>query len=282
MPLCASVKKKGSIDRCGAKTLLNSDFCGRHARMSNPVRWDTTPDAAKRIRHITTLQSLARRLLVKRLIRWAGPGAMHRKECVNDEEMVTFEDKAGVSPLEYFGWEENGKTWWMSQLSALQLLREDLRPVNPYTKVPWSLETRKRLRHLQCFRLRRKLPLFHSPPSPGTQTQLYVRTICQTMEEQSMEELHPNHWNAMSTYQQLAFLEILCRMLNGWALETPVRPWRVSFASHTRRMYQSIRQDPGLTRWGVARCVNTLVFQDREIPDLMFLVTSARYQALLR
>ena len=279
---CASVKKKGSVERCSAKALLNSDFCGRHVRVANPVRWIDTPDAIKRIQRVTVLQSLARRLLVKRLIRWAGPGAMHRKECVNDEEMVTFEDKASVSPFEYFGWEENGKTWWMSQLSALQLLREELRPVNPYTKVPWTLDTRKRLRHLQCYRLRRKLPLFHSAPETGTQTQIYVRTICQTMEEQSMDELHPNHWNAMTSYQQITFLDILGRMLAGWALETPSRPWRALFVAHTRRMIRGIRQDPGITRWGVSRCVNTLLFQDREVPELMFLITAARYQSMLR
>lgn len=250
--------------------------------MAHPVRWDTTLDAMVRIQSVTVVQSLVRRFLVKRLIRWAGPGALRRKECVNDEEMVTFDEKTHVSPLEYFGWEENGKTWWMSQLSAIQLLREELRPVNPYTKVAWSLDTRKRLRHLQCYRLRRKLPLFHSPPAPGTQTQLYVRTICQTLEEEGLDELHPNHWNAMANYQQLAFLGILCRMLNSWALETPIRPWRALFSAHARRMYAGVRQDPGVTRWSVARCVNTLLLQDREVPELMFLVTAARYQALVR
>lgn len=250
--------------------------------MAAPVRWETTPEASKRVRQVTILQSLARRFLVKRQIRWAGPGAMHRKECVNDEEMVTFEDKANVSPLEYFGWEESGKVWWMSQVSALQLLREDLRPVNPYTKVPWSLETRKRLRHILCYRLRHKRPLFHNPPASGTQTQLYVRTICQSMEEQGMEDLHPNHWNAMGTYQQIAFLDRFSQMMNGWATETPVRPWRPIFAAHVRRVYRQLRMDPSITRWAVSRVVNTLLLQDREVPDIMFLVTSARFQALTR
>ena len=278
---CASVKKKGSVERCSAKALLNSDFCGRHVRVANPVRWIDTPDATKRIERVIILQSLARRLLVKRLIRWAGPGAMHRKECINDEEMVTFEDKASVSPFEYFGWEENGKTWWMSQPSALQLLREELRPVNPYTKVPWSHATRIRLRHLQSHRLRFKRPLYHSQPQIGGITQIYVRTICQFMEEYQIDEnVHPNHWNSMTVYQQLRFLEHLSRMLDGWALETPIRPWRRMLATHTRHVLRGLRKDPGVTRWGVARCVNTLLFQDREVSDMIFLVAAAKHQAL--
>ena len=281
MAQCASVRKKGSKDRCEANTVLNSDFCGRHARMKVPVRWADTQDESY-IRTVVHLQSRIRGFLVRRSLRWAGPGVLSRKHCINDEEMVTFESKSEVHPFEYFGWEENGKIWWMSQLSALQLLREELRPVNPYTKVPWSLDIRKRLRRLQCHRLRSKRPLWHSQPPKGTMTQIYVRSICQTLEEQACDELHPNHWNAMSNYQQIVFLEVLSRMLDGWAMETPVRPWRVQYATYARKVYNEIRFQPTVARWAVSRLVTVLLNQDRSVPDVAFLITSARFQSLTR
>lgn len=279
MAQCWSVRKNGSDERCPAKALLNSDFCGRHARVKTPVRW---VDNTARLESIIRVQSLVRRFLVLRRLRWAGPGALKRSICVNDEELVSFEDKGRVSPLEYFGWEESGKVWWMSQVSALQLFREELRPVNPYTKVEWSHDTRKRLRRILCYRLRSRQPTWHSPPAAGCQTQIYVRYICQSLAENGFEDLHPNHWNAMSNYHQIAFLEILARLLNGWALEPPSRSHRKLMASHAWRVFQSARMDPGLARWAVARCVNGLFLQDREVADVLFLVESARFQALTR
>lgn len=281
MAQCASVRKKGSRDRCESKAVLNSDFCGRHARMRLPLRWVDHQDPDY-IHTVVSLQSRIRGFLVRNRIRLAGPGALRRSPCINDEEMVTFETKSEVSPFEYFGWEENGKVWWMSQLSALQLLLSELRPVNPYTKVLWSLETRKRLRRIQCYRLRTKQPTWHSPPPSAGITQVYVRSICQTLEEQACDELHPNHWNAMSNYQQIVFLEAFSRMLDGWALESPIRPWRIHYASMARKVYREIRFQPTIARWAVARLVYVVLLNDRSVSDIAFLVTSARFQALAR
>lgn len=281
MAQCASVKKKGSRERCEAYSVLNSDFCGRHAKMKVPVRWADNQDDSY-IRSVVKLQSHIRGFLARRLLRWSGPGVLKRNECVNDEEVVTFESKTEVYPYEYFGWEENGKIWWMSHVSALQMLREELRPVNPYTKVPWSLEIRKRLRRIQCYRLRTKQPVFHTPPASGVVTQVYVRSICQTLEEQACDELRPNHWNAMSNYQQIVFLEVFSRMLDGWALETPVRPWRLQYASYARKVYREVRFQPTIARWAVSRLVNVILNQDRSVSDVAFLITSARFQSLAR
>ena len=138
MAQCASVKKRGSQERCTTRAILNSEFCGRHSKMKQPTKWVTLLSENK----VTVVQSVIRGWLIRRYLKLAGPGVLRRSGCVNDEEMVTFEDKTKIHPFEYFGWEENGKVWWMSIASMGQLTRDQLSPANPYTKVPFSIETR--------------------------------------------------------------------------------------------------------------------------------------------
>jgi hypothetical protein len=64
-----------------------------------------------------------------------------------------------IDPFEYFGFTENGKTWGFEFLTLfLWALRSNV-PINPYTKVALSSDTRVRLFRTWCFRIRhRKAP----------------------------------------------------------------------------------------------------------------------------
>lgn len=103
------------------------EFCSRHARARNPQRWADLADP----KAVCKAQALVRGFLVRRQIRWAGPGALKRAVCVNEEDFATLDEKERVSPLDYFGWEEAGKVWWMDVRSALQLIRMEPTPLNP-------------------------------------------------------------------------------------------------------------------------------------------------------
>lgn len=127
MSQCAAVRRVGSREPCKLPCLEGVEFCGKHARARNPQRWVELFDVAQVVR----MQAVIRGFLLRRQIRWAGPGAMKRSLCMNDEDLATFDEKERVSPLDYFGWEEAGKVWWMDVRSMLQLIRTEPKPVNP-------------------------------------------------------------------------------------------------------------------------------------------------------
>jgi len=274
---CASVRKRGSRDQCPALAISNSDFCGRHARMKNPVRWvDSIPKDS-----VPKLQALVRGWLTRVRIKLAGPGVLRRKDCVNDEEMVTFEDKTRVHPHDYFGWEENGKVWWMSIPSMGQLVRDQLHPVNPYTKVPLSMDVRRRFRKLRCYCARYKIPTTHTPAQDvPAKIQQYNTAVCQALEENGYEGIHPEEWSAMERLDLYTYVETLTRMLAGWALEKPERPWRVGLSALARRICRDSQVHIQRVRYYAACLSATCLIQDRQLPDVLFMIVSARYRAL--
>jgi hypothetical protein len=75
---------------------------------------------------------------------------------MNDEDLVTMNETTRIHPLDYFGFEENGKTWaFESSTLFAWSLRSEI-PNNPYTKTPLSVETRKRLFRLWSYRIRHR------------------------------------------------------------------------------------------------------------------------------
>ena len=141
---CTSVRKKGSLDPCPTLALRGHSLCGRHARAKIPTIWATAVRA--QTQPIVRLQALVRGWLVRLRLRLAGPGVLSRKNLANDEELVTCEPKDREHPMTYFAFEENGKVWWFSFESIWRWSRQSHEPLNPYTKVPLSQDTRKRLR----------------------------------------------------------------------------------------------------------------------------------------
>jgi hypothetical protein len=155
MQRCASVRKKGSLDQCPVAPVFGHTLCGRHARCKHPVLWADV----HRTRHagLIRAQALIRGHLVRTRLALAGPGVLCRKELSNDEDLVTMTETAAIDPFEYVGFTENGKTWAF-EFSTLftWALRSDI-PVNPYTKVPLSTDTRTRLVRMWSYRLRRRI-----------------------------------------------------------------------------------------------------------------------------
>lgn len=169
MNRCAAVKKKGSLDPCRTLALRGHTLCGRHARMRSPVLWIDANQS--QIPPIVKIQALIRGWLVRRRLSYAGIGVLSREYLTNDEDIITCTEKGKVHPMDFFSFEENGKFWWFEFGSLWTWCMRNIDPTNPYTKVPLSAETRKRLRTIWGYKRRHREVL----PSESTNLEERMR-----------------------------------------------------------------------------------------------------------
>jgi hypothetical protein len=154
MQRCASVRKKGSLEQCPVAPVFGHTLCGRHARCKQPVLWIDVH--RHRHRHLIRAQALIRGYLVRARLGLAGPGVLRRSGLSNDEDLVTTAETTRIDPFEYFAFTENGKIWAFEFPTLFTwALRSDV-PINPYTKVPLSSDTRARLFRIWCFQIRHR------------------------------------------------------------------------------------------------------------------------------
>lgn len=140
---CASVRKKGSLDQCPANALFGHTLCGSHARAHTTVLW---ADAnASKTACIIKIQAFVRGGLLRKRLRLNGPGVLYRSGLANDEDLVTCEDKERQDPLTYFAFNENGKVWWFDYATLSNWVYRSNIPLNPYTKVPLDIDTKRRM-----------------------------------------------------------------------------------------------------------------------------------------
>ena len=191
MTTCASIKKKGSFEQCSAKTLMGHTLCGTHARSKNVILW--TEIHKEHSPRLIKAQKLVRGWLVRRRLRYAGPGVLCRKNLANDEDLETCEEASKESPFNYFSFEENNKIWWFHFHTLWKWCLRSAEPTNPYTKVPLSLDTRKRLRILWSHRFRLKTgPLPYEPSTFPDSLLGRWNIICQIFADYGFGTIDPN------------------------------------------------------------------------------------------
>lgn len=186
---CVSIRKKGGTDQCNANAIIGHTLCGRHVRAKTPMLWCHV----HRCRNvgIAKVQAYIRGWLLRRRLALSGPGVLCRKDLANDEELVTCEDKTRQHPFEYFAFEENGKVWWFNIHSLWKWSCQSHEPTNPYTKVPLSQNTRKRILDMWSYRQRHRLSL----PEESTIYEERLRTrwniVCQIFADNGFSDVHP-------------------------------------------------------------------------------------------
>lgn len=186
---CASVRKKGGTDQCRATAMRGHTLCGTHARAKVPVLW---ADAHRsRGGQIARVQAVVRGWLVRKRVALGGPGVLRRKDLANDEELVTCEDKTRQHPFEYFAFEEAGKVWWFDFQSLWKWSSQSHAPTNPYTKVPLSQETRRRLRAMWAYRQRHRLPLAEESTVYEQRLSSRWNVVCQVFADNGFVDVHP-------------------------------------------------------------------------------------------
>jgi hypothetical protein len=149
----------------------------------------------------------------------AGDGVLKRSLCHNEEELLSGEEKEKLDPLLYFSFKENGKIWWFDIRSIISCMNESLKPLNPYTREPLTIETRKRVRYFYNLRLRTKLDVTYQPDEKYTNSIItekrWIR-ICQILEENAFEDVTPNIFDTMNKTEFYVFLFLLVNDMKGW------------------------------------------------------------------
>lgn len=228
MKLCESCKNKTSNDRCRIRCLVGSRFCGKHSRVKEPRIWAEVNNVDK---HVVLIQKVWKGYSVRYKIRLAGPGALNRSKCHNDEELITMDDKRSVSPLDYFAFEEADKLYWFHICSILENSRINKIPTNPYTRQPLKIEDRRRLRELYVLRLLRKLPLTHDVKQRTLEDDLLTNwtSVCQIIEENGFFDLNPMVFMSMSVTQLYVFLTMIHSDLKAYASEHTSKSRRYTY-----------------------------------------------------
>ena len=218
---CTAVRNKQSFDQCSNKCLRGLIFCGKHARAKNTRLWK---DVNKLDEKAILIQKCWRGFAIRQWLTLAGPGVLNRKICHNDEELVTFDERTKVHPLDYFAFEEAGKVYWFDVRSLCEASMNTINPVNPYTRAHLSTDTRQRLRKIGIRRYRRKLPTLHDPlkhlslEETITTGWIYV---CQIIGENGFFDMSPLYFSGMNRTQYFIFITLLLNDFIAWRSEHP-------------------------------------------------------------
>ena len=203
-----SCQNISSTDRCRAVAITGIQFCGKHVKVKNPRIWTEVNNV---IPKVILIQKIWRGFNIRNRISDCGPGVLKRSLCHNDEEMITMESKDRQYPLNYFSFEEGGKVFWFEVDSIAKCVFDKMGSMNPYTRQPITLETRRRLRRV-CFRL--KLP------RPTNVSKIWIH-VCQILEENGFEEMNPMIFESLNKTQFYVFLSLLKTDLEAISAETP-------------------------------------------------------------
>lgn len=240
MVRCASVRKKGSLDPCDVAALKGHTLCGRHARCRVPVLW--AERHATHGRGLEKLQGLIRGWLLRRRLALSGPGVLHRVNLANDEDVFTCESKDRQDPLDYFAFEEAGKTWWFGFASFWHWCSRTHDPVNPYTKVPLSVETRTRLWENWGVRLRSRVSLPEEPSTYTERLRYRWNVLSQLFSGFGFEDVHPMHFLDMSRTDYASMFILLKPDLEMLLPATdPTRERLLRICSYTARAAHTLQ-----------------------------------------
>jgi hypothetical protein len=280
MITCASCKNNTSTDRCSRKPLKGLLFCGTHAKVKSPRLWSAINKVDDKV---ILIQKAWRGYSVRKWIKLAGPGALCRKVCHNEEELVTFDDKNSVTPLDYFAFEEAGKVYWFDVRSILQNSIDKIRPMNPYTREPLSIDTRQRLRKIAILRDARKLKTLHDENRGTAEDVLRVTwtSVCQIIEENGFPDMSPMFFVSLNKTQLYIFAQLMQADVTAWASEhTTPNSRRKRYIPWIRRIiaeYNSGTHTP-LLSYITARFLLTMLNDYPEPYDLCFIIMSALHR----
>jgi hypothetical protein len=215
--------------------------------------------------------------LVRKFLTLCGPGVLARKDLANDEDIVTCEEKETQHPHEYFSFTENGKTWWFDFGSLWVWASRSFEPSNPYTKVPLSTETRKRLREVWSYRRRHTLPI--PEESMVFQERLVGRwnVICQSFVDNGFTDVHPREFLRFSKLNFITAFQILHDDLRNAMRESD--PVRAIMLTRCNRMLRIAYSTPAPQYMLQTATMLMLIITEQKEPYLtLFMLMSALYR----
>jgi hypothetical protein len=216
---CASCKNKKSNERCASKPLKGMVLCGKHAKSKNLRLWKNVNGLDDKARLI---QKIWRGYSIRHWLKIAGPGVLNRAVCHNNEELVTLDDKQNINPFDYFSFEENGKIYWFDVRSLTENCMLKIEPLNPYTREPLTIDTRKRLRQVCIMRDRKHLKNIHNITENTKPDDIILATwthICQIIIENGFFDMSPLYFISLNKTRLFIFNTIIQKDLVAWAAE---------------------------------------------------------------
>jgi hypothetical protein len=112
--------------------------------------------------------------------------------------------------MTYFEFEENGKVWWFNFESIWRWSTQNYEPVNPYTKVPLSVSTKKRLRALWAWQQRHHIPMPEEPTEYTQRLRTRWNTVTQVFADNGFVDVDPGgfvHFTSNELRTMFVFLE---------------------------------------------------------------------------
>jgi len=270
--LCASVRRKGSTEQCGSRALLGHTLCGTHARSKTVTLW---VDANKeKVLAAHRIQAAVRGWLVRHRLALAGPGVLRRQGLSNDEDLETCEPVDRQDPMDYFAFTENGKTWWFDFATLWKWSQMSVEPVNPYTKVPLTVETKRRLRRMWSIRRRHR----HSIPAEPTTFQERLRhrwtVVCQVFADNALGVLTPEPFLRLTKTHYI----LLFRMLRDDLQASLPTQSRYALAMIHRCLISAWTMPPTQFVLQSSYVLMTILLHAKDEPSLAFCVLSALYR----
>ena len=252
-------------------------MCGRHARMKTPLRWaDVHHDKSVRIARI---QALIRGWLLRKRLALGGPGVLCRKNLANDEELVTCVEKERQHPLEYFAFEENGKVWWFDFASLWRWSIQTHEPANPYTKVPLSTDTRRRLRAFWGYLQRRdKANLPPENMNYELRVQQRWNVLCQLFIDNGFIDVHPNTFLNLQSYELRSMLVLLERDVRVVLRDTEYGRDRILQICRVPLLERNRNLAPKMMKMWIAYILMVLLSVPKDPYVMTFSVLSALYR----
>lgn len=273
--LCASVKRKGCKDQCPTRALAGHTLCGRHARSKNIVLWKDAN--AHRSQGIIKAQAVIRGWLLRTRLAMAGPGVLRRRNLANDEDLETCEESSKEDPFSYFAFEESGKIWWFHFPTLWRWCIRKQTPTNPYTKVPLSAETRKRLRAMWAYNRRHKLPLPQEPANSIERMEGRWYIISQLLEDNGFGDLDPNWFSRLTKRQLVEIFHMIKDDIDVTISHQRVRASTRKFVTHALSLAQTSSAPQYLLQASYVLMI--ILVTPRDPYTLAFTMLSAMYRS---
>jgi hypothetical protein len=279
--LCMSCRNKTSKDRCPNSALPGLKFCGVHSKLKTHRLWTDVNDIQRRV---ILISKMWKGYFVRKKLKLAGPGVLQRSKCHNQEELLSFEPTKDIELENYFGFEENDKIYGFDVRTMFDSLNRNLSPINPYTRQPLSIDTRKRLRELYAYRFRNKLPVFYENNKlSGADVILSNRwlQLCQIAEENGFFNINPNLFLGLNRTQLYIFLTMILNDVKTWAAEHKDKDSkRFLYAYWIQNILNkySVTQSSMQYSFYVSTILLTILYNSTEPYSLCFIIMSALYR----
>jgi hypothetical protein len=275
---CSSCKNRTSLERCPSQAIKGLLFCGKHAKAKVKRLWADENNGKK---NATLIQKVWRGYFLRKRLKLAGEGALTRKECHNTEELVTLDDKTKVHPLDYFSFQEADKIWWFDVRSLHHIMKKSIKPDNPYTRQPLSIDTRRRLREV-C-RIRRKLGIenYHEAPVPLAFPDVVNEkwlTVCQIIEENGFFDMNHLLFSSLNRSQLYVMLNLIKQDLVSFASEHPLGSRRYQYVTWLKSVltnFEKGRSQRIQASWATSRLLLSILYDCPENYTVCFVIISA-------